>query len=66
MPHELQVVGKAARTADERSRHSLCSVPPIGVRPPKPTPIVIAAYFGYVIVGWFLNGLGSVLPELEN
>lgn len=66
MPHELQVVGKAAHTADERSRHSLCSVPPIGVRPPKPTPIVIAAYFGYVIVGWFLNGLGSVLPELEN
>ena len=46
-------------------RRSLCRVPPIGVRPPKPTPIVIAAYFGYVIVGWFLNGLGSVLPELE-
>ena len=41
-------------------------MPPSGVRPPQPTPLVIAGYFGYVIVGWFLNGLGSVLPELEN
>jgi MFS family permease len=41
-------------------------VPPSRVRAPKPTPIVIAGYFGYIIVGWFLNGLGSVLPELED
>jgi hypothetical protein len=44
----------------------VCRVPPIGVKPPKPTPFVIAGYFAYVIVGWFLNGLGSVLPELED
>ena len=44
----------------------MCRVPPSGVRPPKPTPIVIAGYVAYVIVGWFLNGLGSVLPELED
>jgi hypothetical protein len=61
-----RAAGSATLTADERRRRSVCRVPLIGVRPPKPTPIVLAAYFGYVIVGWFLNGLGSVLPELEN
>jgi MFS family permease len=56
----------SAYTADQRDRRSVCRVPPSVVRPPKPTPIVIAGYVGYAIVGWFLNGLGSVLPELED
>ncbi len=41
-------------------------MPPSGRRPPKPTSFVIAGYVAYVVVGWFLNGLGSVLPELED
>jgi predicted MFS family arabinose efflux permease len=34
-------------------------------RSPKPTPLVIAGYVAYAAVGWFLSGLGSVLPELD-
>ena len=34
-------------------------------RSPKPTPLVVAGYVAYAAVGWFLSGLGSVLPELD-
>ena len=61
--HELQVLGNPCVSDDfrqtpflhrilisgSRRRRSLCRVPPSGSRPPKPTPTVIAAYFGYVI-----------------
>ncbi|MFZ8949203.1 MAG: MFS transporter [Ilumatobacteraceae bacterium] len=40
-------------------------MPPAG-RPPKPSPLVIAGYVAYMAVGWYLSGIGSVLPELED
>jgi hypothetical protein len=34
-------------------------------RSPKPAPLVVTGYVAYAAVGWFLSGLGSVLPELD-
>lgn len=34
-------------------------------RLPKPSVMVISGYVSYVAVGWFLSGLGAVLPALE-
>jgi len=34
-------------------------------RPPKPTAAVVAGYVAYAAVGWYLSGLGSALPDLE-
>ena len=38
---------------------------PSAGRPPKPSPTVIAGYVAYMALGWYLSGIGSVLPELE-
>lgn len=43
---------------------SFAAVPSPG-RPPKPSSTVIACYVAYAAVGWFLNGIGSALPDLE-
>lgn len=43
---------------------SFAAVPSAG-RPPKPSPTVVACYVAYAAVGWFLNGIGSALPDLE-
>lgn len=34
-------------------------------RLPKPSVMVLSGYISYVAVGWFLSGLGAVLPALE-
>ena len=44
---------------------SFRTVPPSG-RPPKPSPLVIGGYVAYMAVGWYLSGIGAVLPELED
>ena len=36
------------------------------VRPPRPTQLVLACYVAFAALGWFLNGFGSILPELED
>ena len=36
------------------------------VRPPRPTPMVFACYVAFAALGWFLNGFGSILPDLED
>lgn len=50
----------------QRPAHAVAfaAVPSTG-RPPKPSSMVVACYVAYAAVGWFLNGLGSVLPDLE-
>lgn len=35
------------------------------VRPPRPTQLVLACYVAFAALGWFMNGFGSILPELE-
>ena len=35
------------------------------VRPPRPTQLVLACYVAFAALGWFLNGFGAILPELE-
>jgi hypothetical protein len=39
-------------------------VPPVE-RPPKPSAAVVAGYVAYASVGWYLSGVGSALPDLE-
>jgi hypothetical protein len=38
----------------------------MAVRPPRPTQMVLACYVSFAAIGWFLNGFGSILPELED
>src|SRR5262245_60145694 len=50
---------------DEPSHISCNEVLTTAVRPPRPTQMVLTCYVAFAALGWFLNGFGSILPELE-